>query len=440
MDVGNLEDVKRIYFVPAGGYGLSKGVPRYLAACLGTCVGVGLVDKRKKVGALAHVIIPSKCGEIEAEASLCAAEVVPFLLEKLIAAGATRENLVAGVAGGLSFDGGWVNHYGALSLSFIKNSLKEIEIPIVFLETMEHLNASFVLDIARARFFCKDLFGEYLPESSSKAVEYPRIEEAINTLRPLSSVVLRIIELLGSVNFKITEVVEEIKKDEVMIARLLKICNSAMFSPAKRIDSVEKAIIFLGSRNLLKIVFSAYVEEFLGEDKGYSLRRNGMYNHSMVVGFISELLGREVDIAPDVAYTYGMLHDIGKKVLDVFASRQKKNLYSELVKGRNLLEVERELFQIDHCEAGKILASKWNFPSELKEVIAHHHNPMEDNSLYTKVVYLADVMANHFFSGHIIDETSIKYFDETLDLLGLSYSHLQELMKQIPYKRLAYEE
>ncbi len=441
MKVDNLEDVKRIYFVPAGGYGLSKGTPQLLAACLGTCVGVGLVDKHRKIGALAHVIIPARCAEveIEAEGSLCAAETVPFLLEKLIGAGAEKEDLIAGIAGGLSFEGGWVNYYGAMSLSFIKNSLKEAGIPIVFLETMDHLNASFVLDVRNAAFFCKDLFGESLSHTREESIEYSKIEKAINKIRPMSSVVLKIIELLGTENFKITEVVEEIKKDEVMIAKLLKICNSAMFSPAKKIDSVEKAVIFLGSRNLLKLIFSAYLEEFFGEGKGYSLRINGIYNHSMVVGVISELIAKEVGIPADVAYTYGMLHDIGKRVLDIFASKQKKILYAELVKGRNLLEVEKELFKKDHCEVGNILASKWNFPLDLQEVILHHHNP-RGRGKYTKVVYLADVMANHFFSGHIIDETSISYFDDTLEDLGLSYSHLQEIMKRIPYKRLINEE
>ncbi len=439
MKVENLEDVRRIYFVPAGGYGLSKGVPPLLAACLGTCVGVGLVDKHKKIGALAHVIIPARCAEVEADRSLCAAETVPFLMEKLISAGAKRENLIAGIAGGLSSQEGWVNYYGTLSLSFIKNSLKEAEIPIVFLENMEHLNSTFVLDVKTATFSCRDLFRESFSHAREQKVEHSRIDRAIDRIRPMSSVVLKIIELLGSENFKITEVVEEIKKDEIMIAKLLKICNSAMFSPAKKIDSVEKAVIFLGSRNLLKLIFSAYLEEFFGEEKGYSLRMNGMYNHSIVVGVISELISREVKIPADVAYTYGMLHDIGKRVLDIFAFMQKKNLYGELVKGRNLLEIERELFKRDHCEVGNILASKWNFPLELQEVILHHHNP-KGRGKYTKVVYLADVMANHFFSGHIIDETSIKYFDETLEELELSYSHLQEIMKRIPYKRLMNEE
>ena len=38
------------------------------------------------------------------------------------------------------------------------------------------------------------------------------------------------------------------------------------------------------------------------------------------------------------------------------------------------LEAERTRWKTDHCQIGHSLAAAWNFPSVLKDVIAHHHD------------------------------------------------------------------
>jgi hypothetical protein len=42
--------------------------------------------------------------------------------------------------------------------------------------------------------------------------------------------------------------------------------------------------------------------------------------------------------------------------------------------GFDLLQTERDLFEIDHCAAGAYLAQDWNFPDELAAAIATHHD------------------------------------------------------------------
>jgi HD-like signal output (HDOD) protein len=77
----------------------------------------------------------------------------------------------------------------------------------------------------------------------------------------------------------------------------------------------------------------------------------------------------------DLAYTAGLLHDIGRLALLVARPEE----YAGLLKAANdesidVLDRERELFGMDHCEAGRQLAELWHLPKEFHVIAGRHHD------------------------------------------------------------------
>ena|ERR1035438_2524015 len=59
------------------------------------------------------------------------------------------------------------------------------------------------------------------------------------------------------------------------------------------------------------------------------------------------------------------------------------------------MNTERELFDVDHCQAGEWLMSRMPFPPEFTEVVAHHHGAPGDGPFgLVQLIRIADRMAD----------------------------------------------
>jgi hypothetical protein len=97
--------------------------------------------------------------------------------------------------------------------------------------------------------------------------------------------------------------------------------------------------------------------------------------HSLATALITEELGRVFRVSRDSAYTAGLLHNLGTLgMMCAFPTEYCRMLEVSNDFGFDLLQTERDLFEIDHCAAGAYLAQDWNFPDELAAVLATHHD------------------------------------------------------------------
>jgi len=96
---------------------------------------------------------------------------------------------------------------------------------------------------------------------------------------------------------------------------------------------------------------------------------------------IAEELAPALNVRSDQAYTAGLLHDVGRLGLLVKYPQSYADLLNVCTENNfDLMTSERDLFEVDHCEAGAWLAEGWEFPRELVEVIASHHNRQPETS------------------------------------------------------------
>jgi chemotaxis protein CheD len=102
-----------------------------LSSILGSCVGLVLYHPRRKIGGLAHVVLPKAEGRTGGKGKF-ADLAVPEMLEQMSAVGANRAGIVAKLFGGASMFGGkGPMQIGISNEQAVRAALELEHIPIV---------------------------------------------------------------------------------------------------------------------------------------------------------------------------------------------------------------------------------------------------------------------------------------------------------------------
>ena len=263
------------------------------------------------------------------------------------------------------------------------------------------------------------------------------IKTAIQRLKPIPQVALKILRLMDENKYDIDPIAREIQKDQVLTARMLQLANSAVIGVRRRITSVDHAVVFLGQEMMVKIILSAAVQGYFDQSAmGYALCKGGLYHHSVGCAIIAEALARKTQCEdPAKAYTAGLLHDIGKVVLDQYVTSARPLFYREIMDTEDdILSVEANLLNVRHTDVGAILARQWSLPEPLIQVIQHHHHPYHypEVDALCVTVYLADLLMSRFHAGLEIERLDTRMLTDMLAAIGLNPVDFTALVDAIP--------
>ena len=177
---------------------------------------------------------------------------------------------------------------------------------------------------------------------------------------------------------------------------------------------------------------------------GYSLCKGGLYHHAVGCAQVAEALARKTEkVSPQKAYTAGLLHDIGKVVLDQYVAPAYPLFYRRAMEGsENVQEVEKRLLGTDHTRVGQMLAKQWSFPDSLVHTVRYHHSPGKESphTLLATVVYLADLLLSRFQIGLEIERLDTETLSDhmaKLDLHTDSFAHLVDLIPSAVFHNTA---
>src|SRR3989339_497853 len=176
-----------------------------------------------------------------------------------------------------------------------------------------------------------------------------------------------------NVDFKM--IAEELKYDPGMTANILKLANSAYFGAAGRVTSLQTAIARVGMKRMFQLVIaSGFSKTLVKPLSGYNLRPEELLMHSVFVAVASEELARVTGIhPPDLLFTAGLLHDMGKVIMDKHVEKAVSIFSEKANKEQAFFDVlEKEILGMCHAEAGGTLLEQWKFPHELISAARFH--------------------------------------------------------------------
>ena len=434
-------------FVASGSFEVGQRQDCVLQAFLGTCVGVAVVDEKAGVGGLIHLLLPEPVGMGALECpEKYATTGMPLFIRKLLDSGATSSDMKAIVAGGalvgpltpqdINLD------IGGRTAERAYQALHDAGIKVERSETGGFFGATIELDMnalsCRIEPSGFDIADELVTTELPKMAD---IQKAIETVRPIPQVALKVLRIVKDDEYDIRKITEEVKKDQVITARTIQLCNSAQFAKAREVVSLEHALVFLGQDMFVKMIISAAVKSYYEQcGSGYSLCKGGMYHHSIGTAMIAEkLVGLTKTVHPAIAYTAGLLHDIGKVVLDQFITAAYPMLYRDFQRmGTDMTGAESRVLGVDHTQVGGMLADAWSLPASLADVIRFHHQPEESNSdkALTTTIYLADLLMSCFYSGLELERMEAQRLTERLAVLNLAPNQFQNPRGHDPHESL----
>jgi len=191
-----------------------------------------------------------------------------------------------------------------------------------------------------------------------------------------------------------------ISTDKALTAKVLKVVNSAFYGMPGTISTVTQAVVILGFQEIKNLVYSIPSSELFkegGVENGIDLSR--LWKHSVVTAVISREIAYNIRYnLPEEAFVAGLIHDIGKVVLNKFlgpAYRGVAEMSMEDPFAEKHLAAEKEELGSTHSEMGQMLAAHWTFPRELQDAVQFHHEPTSHGMIKTlpAIVNAANIIA-----------------------------------------------
>jgi len=267
-----------------------------------------------------------------------------------------------------------------------------------------------------------------------------KINSYIDKMPPLPVSVSKVLELTRQPNVTATDLNKVISLDPVLLAKVMRLINSAYYGLSQEVTSLARAIVMLGINTVKNLALSTAVLATMNQSKSNMavLNMEAFWLHSLAVGTTSKLIARERGVDPKELENYfiaGLLHDIGKIPLNNRVPEDFLQAIQEADKSRiSLVEAERTVLNYTHEEAGLLIIQNWQLGDELADVAAFHHSPQTYSGLYKDLVFTVAI-SNYYvkiqefgFSG---DRHPVKPPANVFEQLGISWAQIQKLDENI---------
>jgi HD-like signal output (HDOD) protein len=221
------------------------------------------------------------------------------------------------------------------------------------------------------------------------------ISESLKNVPPFPPVAVKLLSLLSNPAVDANEVADLIGGDATFTARLLQRVNSAQFAFPSDITNVRRAVALLGLDTTRQVMLAHATAVYAqGGLKTETMRR--CWQHTVATAVLAEEIAAGCNAFTSVAFTAGIMHDIGRLGLLVAYPEE----YEEVIRNAaerclDVLEFEEEQFGAHHAEAGRMLGELWGLPSDMALIAGRHHDPCEGVELsLLRIVHVACRLAD----------------------------------------------
>lgn len=261
-----------------------------------------------------------------------------------------------------------------------------------------------------------------------------RLENLVRQVRDLPAMpdlAFKVMRLVDDPQTNAADVARVLSADQALTARLLKLANSAFYGASRRISTVTEAVVLLGMRTVRNMTVALKCQDMLAAAlPGYAMRQGDLWRHSFCCAYAAQCLAKRSGYRiVEEAFVGGLLHDIGKVVINVYLQAEFACI-ADLAAADNLpfMDAERAVLGFDHAEAGGRVLEKWRLPPTLVECVRYHHAPLDQPipTPLTALVHVADVLCLMLGVGLGADGLNYPLQDGTLEMLRLTASDFEE--------------
>lgn len=232
-----------------------------------------------------------------------------------------------------------------------------------------------------------------------------------SNLPTLPQVATRLMGMINNPLTSATDVAFVVGQDLSLSAKVLRLANSAFYGIPRSITSIHSAIVILGLKVINTMVLSLTVFDMFPDNTEKSARfdRKAFWLHSLSCGLIAKFLAAKIKkvvlFDPEEAFCAGLLHDIGKVVMEQYLHEEFHKALDFATRNQlNIYEAEQKLLGYTHTDIAEYLTETWNLPNEIRQTLMYHHNPEASPQYYDIVAlcHIADCLC--YETGIVIEE------------------------------------
>jgi HD-like signal output (HDOD) protein len=283
------------------------------------------------------------------------------------------------------------------------------------------------------------------PPANSEALIRQALRK-VSALATLPQVAAKIVQIVEDPHSTAQHLKQVICHDPALATRILKVVNSAFYGLPGHVNSVDRAIVMLGFREVKNIAMAANLSVlFRGSELSGPFSPEDLWRHCVAVGVASRQLAkktRRLTGRASDAFLAGLIHDLGLLVhLQVNPDKLGevcKAAHEQIQSGSqnvNFCALERNIIGIDHEQLGQALTEYWRFPEEYQQVVGFHHHPKlarSDTREMVSLVQVADVLVCRIDEGFNATARCQTWEPSTLTDLGLDDVKIQEVFASLP--------
>jgi HD-like signal output (HDOD) protein len=206
--------------------------------------------------------------------------------------------------------------------------------------------------------------------------------EKYTSIKTLPYIVTRLSKLVHDDNATMKDFEETIKMDPTLVVRLLRLVNSPYFGLRQHVDSISRAVAFIGMRNLQNLAITDALKNiFQNNTSSKIFSRKKLWVHCVAVSIFSKMVAERIfGINGDDVYLCSILHDFGIIVEEQVAEKKFLKMCKACGQNGSLPEYERQFLNTDHCEIGYLMTLDWEMPESIQNAIRDHHTVSETTS------------------------------------------------------------
>ncbi len=258
----------------------------------------------------------------------------------------------------------------------------------------------------------------------------------LDDLMPLPTTIRKLVQLTQDPDSDLKDIVISLERDQAMVAKILKLANSSYYGFSKQIKTISHAVVCLGYNTIKYIALTASTYSLFNKGViSYALEKGALFKHSYSVAIGARTLAKQLHYPnPDEVYVMGLLHDVGKVVLDQYAKQKFIDVVRLFREGNiSFLQAEESVLGFNHGEIGAKVAEKWNLSDDLIQSIRYHHDPQSapEGNLTVHMVHIADMVSELLGIGLGYDGLNYELQPISMEKLSLEPADIETLMMSV---------
>jgi HD-like signal output (HDOD) protein len=245
----------------------------------------------------------------------------------------------------------------------------------------------------------------------------------VKDLPTLPMVLRQVSALIETNETDMKKIADVIMTDTALTVRIIRLVNSAFYGLRNRVTSITQAVVIVGLRAVYNLMLGLTVIKLFKNGKSTHFDPNLLWRHSFGCGLLSQKVAHLVNYSfPDECFIGGLLHDMGRLVLDQFLhDKFTKACAYALAHDCSLLAGERTVIGFDHAEAGAWLAERLNIPDSFVATIRYHHAVagMPQQSIQYADIVRIIATANRICTMEGVGNSGEIHYDDSERLLDL---------------------